>query len=297
VTTLQQKLYLLENRLDQTSGPVTTVQRAHISQHDDTNTSDTTSDADDIINIVVPDESMEAISDTLAGHIQPPQQDEQTEPQLTTELMLPSGNADLGTEFRLPTNQRKRIRRGNIGSDSTREQTMCISQGTHRIQASCNVSRQMVYVGNLDGAMSDTDLRAHMRDIGVTHVTDVIQLNGRNNDRSSFCISIDNFDQESVIYNVDNWPQGVRPYKGKRPNKESHNNTPRRYGYYHDEPPRYRQRPDRHTPRQDHRRNHQVQLQSMSERQDLTRRHQEQRRDHFTEPRDSRHWPSSESRP
>ena len=36
----------------------------------------------------------------------------------------------------------------------------------------------MVVVGNLDGIMSNIDLRAHMRDIHVNHTADVIEMNG-----------------------------------------------------------------------------------------------------------------------
>ena len=54
--------------------------------------------------------------------------------------------------------------------------------------------------------MSDTD---HMRNIGVNHVDDMMQVNCRNDDRSSSDIRIDKFDQESVIYNLDDWSQGV----------------------------------------------------------------------------------------
>ena len=45
-----------------------------------------------------------------------------------------------------------------------------------------------MYVGNLNGTMSDKDLLDHIRDIGVNHVTNMIQLNVRNNDHCSFCI-------------------------------------------------------------------------------------------------------------
>ena len=59
VKALKQNVSLLEIRLHHPSGPVNTVQMAHISQHDDTNTIDTTNNADDIISIVVPAKSLD----------------------------------------------------------------------------------------------------------------------------------------------------------------------------------------------------------------------------------------------
>ena len=57
-------------------------------------------------------------------------------------------------------------------------------------------------------------------------MSDVIQLHRKTGGQASFCVSVDNSDDEDAMYNPDKWPAGAltRPYK-RANDQESADNT------------------------------------------------------------------------
>ena len=80
----------------------------------------------------------------------------------------------------------------------------------------------MVYVGRLNSNTTEDDMRAHLHDIEVNQVADVVKLrNKRHGVESSFCVSLNNLDSAEKIFRPQNWPSGiiVRPFRApRRPN-------------------------------------------------------------------------------
>ena len=56
-----------------------------------------------------------------------------------------------------------------------------------------------VYVGKLKENTSKKAVLDHLHDIGVSHVSDVIQLQRRMGGQASFCVSVDNSDNEDAM--------------------------------------------------------------------------------------------------
>ena len=80
-----------------------------------------------------------------------------------------------------------------------------------------NASTYLVYVGKLAKNTTQELLRDHMIQVGLKtdDVADIISLKCRNENESSFCISLYTDDAKKVLYNKNNWPNGVRirPFK------------------------------------------------------------------------------------
>ena len=101
---------------------------------------------------------------------------------------------------------------------STRSEIKGAASVKLRISAGRKVEKQRlyhVYVGKLKENTSKKAVLDHLHDIGVSHVSDVIQLHRKTGGQASFCVSVDNSDDEDAMYNPDKWPAGalIRPYK------------------------------------------------------------------------------------
>ena len=78
-----------------------------------------------------------------------------------------------------------------------------------------------IYVGKVKAATSTKDMRDHLRDIGVSHVSDVLELSCKVIGQTSFCITVDTAVDEDLIFKPNSWPSGIRirPYKELSNNK------------------------------------------------------------------------------
>ena len=72
-----------------------------------------------------------------------------------------------------------------------------------------------IYLGNMANNTTDVHIRDHLRAIGVSNVSDVLNLKCRINGQTSFCVSVDTQNDEDIMYKPENWPTGVRvrPFK------------------------------------------------------------------------------------
>ena len=75
---------------------------------------------------------------------------------------------------------------------------------------------KLIYVGGLKRDTSEDDIRSHLIDVGIENfdISDVIALTSRNQNQSSFCVSLDSKEAVDIIYERGNWPTHVRirPY-------------------------------------------------------------------------------------
>ena len=161
--------------------------------------------------------------------------------------------------------ERRRIKKGGITKPPVQSSVSETSQQTaksaprtpvvgrshqpHRIKAasSRNDDRQgrisesthLVYVGHLIKGTSEDAVRAHLADVGLlnSEIADVMKLNCKNPEESSFCISLSTSTAENKVYNSGKWPQGVRirPFtpqvvsnKSKNREHPPHNRLPQR---------------------------------------------------------------------
>ena len=60
--------------------------------------------------------------------------------------------------------------------------------------------------------------RSHLKELGDIQVADVIKLNCRNPNQTSFCVSLYGKNAEDIVYLPEKWPTGVvvRPYSPRR---------------------------------------------------------------------------------
>ena len=132
-------------------------------------------------------------------------------------------NPESDSEFCYPRQQRKNIRRGKSQIQGSKQKSVTgQSNAKHQVKAatlphSADVSNgpYLVYAGKLAKDTDARSVREHLQSIGVTQIADVIKLNCRNVNQTSFCISVDTKLEEDLVYSADNWPSGViiRPYK------------------------------------------------------------------------------------
>ena len=120
-----------------------------------------------------------------------------------------------------------------------------------------------IYVGHMNENSTETSLKDHLRDIGITSVTGIVNLRCRLQGKTSFCVSLDSQRDEEKMYKPENWPAGVRdrPFKERTTRRSSqgqgsyapprlrgpahmttsHNDYERRYFYdYNHQRPQYR---------------------------------------------------------
>ena len=90
---------------------------------------------------------------------------------------------------------------------------------------------QLVYIGRLSKNANSTSVREHLMKIGILNddIADVIQLNCRNPDQKSFCISLHAGSEiiKNVVFSPRNWPYGVmiRPFSPSSRHKSRHTST------------------------------------------------------------------------
>ena len=86
-------------------------------------------------------------------------------------------------------------------------------------------SAQLVYVGRVSKDTTEDSLRKHLSSIGISNfdLADIIQLNCRNENEKSFCISVNKRAALKKIMNPLNWPDGlrIRPFI-RRNSRDSH---------------------------------------------------------------------------
>jgi hypothetical protein len=77
----------------------------------------------------------------------------------------------------------------------------------------------LVYVGNLDRATTEKDIRTHLLNMQTHNVLDVINLKGKYSTRfASFCVSTSDENVISKVFEASRWPKGVivRPFRPPR---------------------------------------------------------------------------------
>ena len=147
----------------------------------------------------------------------------------------PGGSDGINSGFRHTSKQRRDIQRGLQVSQNflANQKDICgASEGNHRITSAEKQGTTMVYVGRLNSNTTEDDLRAHLHDIEVNQVADVVKLrNKRHGVESSFCVSLNNLDSAEKIFRPQNWPSGiiVRPFRApRRPNDHHRDSNYRR---------------------------------------------------------------------
>ena len=89
----------------------------------------------------------------------------------------------------------------------------------------------LVYVGRLRKETSADDIREHLLHIRFINedVADVIKLNCKNKQESSFCLSIHGEQAKSIVFSKNKWPEGVRicmfKTTSRRPRKYNQKNN------------------------------------------------------------------------
>ena len=127
--------------------------------------------------------------------------------------------------FRHTSSERNNIRRGRprheknglqVAEDAKRKPVTGTGLQERHIQASREARKMnthLIYVGNLSKQTTEKALREHLTEIEILQqcVADVIKLNCRKPEASSFCISLfpDKEEVEEKVYNPSNWPRGV----------------------------------------------------------------------------------------
>ena len=146
---------------------------------------------------------------------------------ITIEPDSDTGNPDA---FRHTQKDRKKILKGTMGSKfSTATNNAKPSESNNKhvynfnIEAAYKKSSDssgptyLVYIGKLAARTTQQSLRKHLLQIGIQNkeLSDILQLRCRNENERSFCVSIDGEDGKDKIYNLQNWPAGVRirPFK------------------------------------------------------------------------------------
>ena len=124
-------------------------------------------------------------------------------------------------DYQLPRSQRLNIQRGHFKATASKLDRTEVhgASDTHmHISGVAPSKSRSVYVGRLSSSTSVEKMRLHLRDSGINRISDVIKLNCRNPDQSSFCIVVDDETCERDMYNPDIWPKFVRirPYTPKK---------------------------------------------------------------------------------
>ena len=146
----------------------------------------------------------------------------------STPIQPTTPQAELENEFRLSSRERQKIRSGSKVKASNRAEIKGSAATGFKISgASGDVRRgsRNIYVGKVKAATSTKDMRAHLRDIGVSHVSDVLELSCKVIGQTSFCITVDTAVDEDLIFEPNSWPSGIRirPYKEQSNNKTQQN--------------------------------------------------------------------------
>ena len=146
---------------------------------------------------------------------------------ITIEPDSDTGNPDA---FRHTQKDRKRILKGTMGSkSSTATNNAKPSESNNKYVYNFNIEAAskkssdssgptyLLYIGKLAAQTTQQSLRKHLLQIGIQNkeLSDILQLRCRNENERSFCVSIDGEDGKDKIYNLQNWPAGVRirPFK------------------------------------------------------------------------------------
>ncbi|KAK2144805.1 hypothetical protein LSH36_729g01005 [Paralvinella palmiformis] len=116
------------------------------------------------------------------------------------------------SDFRLPEHRRRQIRRGFSFQGSTRPQISGTASGELRILGVTDTEAihiRIIYIGKLKAGTSSIDIRSDLRDIGVSRVSDVIQLPCKVSGQVSFCVTMDTGLDGDIIFNA-----GLKSYYG-----------------------------------------------------------------------------------
>ena len=154
-------------------------------------------------------------------------------------------------DFQLPRSQRTDIRRGHFttGTNPKRTEICGVSDAQMHISSAPSKLTRSVYVGGLSNDTTLEKMRHHLRDRGISHITDVIKLNCRNPEHSSFCIVVDNELTEAAMYSPSNWPKNVRvrPYEPKKSPRKPQGNRVSNHQRQRQTPPRQQQQRQKNT--------------------------------------------------
>ena len=131
------------------------------------------------------------------------------------------GQSDNSDGFRLSAKERRSIQNGRLklrASPSNHPDVQGNATQTLRIKAAERTETYLVYAGGLALDTNEADIRAHMKDIKIEDVVDVIALKKNKSRYASFCISLNTEGSMIKTFKAANWPKGVvvRPYRPPR---------------------------------------------------------------------------------
>ena len=221
------------------------------------------------------DETEQQVTSDDIGTIQRPtnpegNQEQEPHDQNTPPIEIEDSDST-DNEFRLPVSQLRKLRRGQLKVQRTSHNEVVGSAPARRFRieaAKVNAHSNKpgviaIYVGHMNENSTETSLKDHLRDIGITSVTGIVNLRCRLQGKTSFCVSLDSQRDEEKMYKPENWPAGVRdrPFKERTTRRSSqgqgsyapprlrgpahmttsHNDYERRYFYdYNHQRPQYR---------------------------------------------------------
>ena len=149
-----------------------------------------------------------------------------------------NNNQTVSDGFQHPREQRRNILKGVQGRQCTNKDVTGTSELTHKVQAAPQqlaTGTFTIYVGRLHRDTNTQLLRDHLKEIGVSDVSDVISLNNRiGRSESSFCVSVNDETSKDKMFQPEAWPSNViirpfRPARQSRPNKQPfHRRGPQR---------------------------------------------------------------------
>ena len=201
--TLREKVSQLEMRLDHGVGiPGQVAMGGNNTQQAAVHHTSTAELADPDTGIQPPsdDTGVQAEANVVAV---PPEEPSQPVAVTTEDNPMNGENEDGDNDFRLPGHQRRPVIRGFKLQSSNRTIINGSSSANFKVKRARSDDTRLlhtVYVGKLRAETSDKDVRAHLRDIGVAHVSEVSKLHCRTEGESSFCVSVDSLSDEDTIF-------------------------------------------------------------------------------------------------
>lgn len=112
-------------------------------------------------------------------------------------------------DYQLSAEERRKIRRGDLKEPETKRKEVNGTSTNHCAVRGATRTYQ-TYIGGLRKDTTVGDVRSHLVDLGIDHVSDIILLPCRIPNQTSFCVSVDSKSDEDKIYTQEKWPLGIR---------------------------------------------------------------------------------------
>ena len=166
--------------------------------------------------------------------------------------------------FQLPRSQRSSAVKGQRFTAKVQRPEICgastsamFIKGTEPHQPPSTFDTELnqprsIYVGRLAPDVTTEKLRRHLQSNNISRVSDIIKLNCRNPEQSSFCVIVDDETTETALFDPLKWPKNtrVRQYTPNKNAKKANNTTGKQSTRYdwrkpqNQQPPTRRQSPE-----------------------------------------------------